>query len=78
MKCSFLYTGPLTRVVCPPFFRPAQSLTHLALFPAQKVDPTQNTDTTAGAPEESLSFPFVTTEEDRVRIRQRSLADHTS
>jgi hypothetical protein len=47
-------------------------------LPAQTVDPVRNTDSIAGAPEESSNFPFTTTEEDIVRIRKSSLANLTS
>ncbi|KAM0720537.1 hypothetical protein Q7P37_004673 [Cladosporium fusiforme] len=47
----------------------AQTLTQL-LFPAQDLDPEQNTDRTAGVPEESLSFPFVATEEQHALHRR--------
>jgi len=56
------------------------SFTHLPIpiSPAvEELDPTENTDTTAGVPAESLIFPFVTTEHDVARIRESGIADDT-
>lgn len=44
----------------------------------EELDPTENTDATAGVPTESLSFPFVSTEQDVVRIQTSGIADDAS
>ena len=43
--------------------------------PADAINPVENTDSSAGTPQEDLGFPFVTSEEDVARLRSSSLTN---
>lgn len=77
MLSRHLLLGPSTRFFhfSHPITQKQRTETTFFSLAAADVDPVQNTDATAGAPESAMSFPFVTTEQDVQRVRSYSIAD---